>query len=75
MHRDAGNNGAKKLVSQKVKLWERTMEGRLRQRVKITDEQFGFKPDKRTADVIFALIMLMEKYREGQEPLIVCLLT
>lgn len=35
----------------------------------ISEEQYGFVPGRGTADAIFALRMLMEKYREGQKEL------
>uniref|UniRef100_A0A7N8YLS4 Ig-like domain-containing protein n=1 Tax=Mastacembelus armatus TaxID=205130 RepID=A0A7N8YLS4_9TELE len=35
--------------------------------VSICELQYGFMPRKRTTDAIFALRMLMEKYREGQK--------
>ena len=46
--------------------WERIIEARLRDRVEISKQQYGFMPGKRTTDARFALRMLMEKYREGQ---------
>ena len=51
------------------KIWERLVEARLRQEVEICKEQYGFLPGKRTIDAISALIMLTEKYREGQKEL------
>ena len=35
----------------------------------ISDQQFGFMLGRSTADAIFALRHMMEKYREGQESL------
>lgn len=37
--------------------------------VRITNEEFGFMTGKNTMDAIFALRMLMEKFREGQKEL------
>ena len=37
--------------------------------MKISEHQFGFMPGNSTADAIFALRQLMEKYREGQKNL------
>ncbi|XP_062865903.1 uncharacterized protein LOC134328668 [Trichomycterus rosablanca] len=37
--------------------------------VTICEQQYGFMPRKSTTDAIFALRMLMEKYREGQKEL------
>ena len=49
-----------------MKVGERIIEARLRDRVEISKQQYGFIPGKGTTDVIFALRMLMEKYRDGQ---------
>ena len=32
-----------------------------------SEQQYGFMPGKRTTDALFALRVLMEKYREGQK--------
>ena len=48
------------LISHTMKLWERIIERRL---------QYGFMPGKSTTDALFALRVLMEKYREGQKGL------
>ena len=52
-----------------MKVWERIIETRLRDRVEINKQQYGFMREKRTTDAMFALRMLMEKYREGQREL------
>ncbi|KAK3512316.1 hypothetical protein QTP70_004627 [Hemibagrus guttatus] len=52
-----------------MKLWERVVEGRLRKVVEICEQQYGFMPRKSTTDAIFALRILMEKYRAGQREL------
>ena len=49
--------------------WERIIEARLRDRVEISKQQYGFMPGKETTDAMFSLRMLMEKYREGQREL------
>ena len=56
-------------MSHTMKLRERIIETRLRDRVEISKQQYGFMPGKRTTDAMFALRMLMEKYREGQREL------
>ena len=65
-----GNYRGIKLVSHTIKIWERIIEARLRDSVeismKISKQQYGFMPGKGTTDALFALRMLMEKYREGQ---------
>ncbi|KAK3511018.1 hypothetical protein QTP70_029036 [Hemibagrus guttatus] len=58
-----------KLMSHTMKLWERVVEARLRKVVEICEQQYGFMPRKSTIDAIFALRILMEKYRDGQREL------
>ncbi|KAK3529213.1 hypothetical protein QTP70_021446 [Hemibagrus guttatus] len=58
-----------KLMSHTMKLWERVVEARLRKVVEICEQQYGLIPRKRTTDAIFALRILMEKYRDGQREL------
>ena len=45
------------------------MEARLRMLVTVSEQQYGFVQGKGTSDAMFALRMLMEKYREGQREL------
>ncbi|KAK3516854.1 hypothetical protein QTP70_027075 [Hemibagrus guttatus] len=52
-----------------MKVWERVVEARLRKVVEICEQQYGFMPRKSTTDAIFALRILMEKYRDGQREL------
>ncbi|KAK3530016.1 hypothetical protein QTP86_009917 [Hemibagrus guttatus] len=52
-----------------MKLWERVVEARLRKVVEICEQQYGFMPRKSTTDAMFALRILMEKYRDGQREL------
>ena len=56
-------------MSHTMKVWGRIIEARLRDRVEISKHQYGFMPGKRTTDAMFALRMLIEKYREGQREL------
>ena len=58
-----------KLISHTMKLWERIVEKRLRSDLKFSNQQYGAMPGKRTTDALFALRVLMEKYREGQKEL------
>ena len=53
-------------MSHTMKIWERIIEARLRDRVKISKQQHGFMPGKGTTDTMFALRKLMEKYRKDQ---------
>ena len=64
-----GNYRGIKLISHTMKVRERIIETRLRGRVEISKQQYGFMPGKGTTDAMFALRMLMEKYREGQREL------
>ena len=58
-----------KLISHSMKLWERVVERRLRSKLTFSEQQYGFMPGKSTTDALFALRVLMEKYREGQKEL------
>ena len=58
-----------KLLQHTFKLWERVIDGRLRKIISIAEDQFGFVPKKGTTDAVFALRLLMEKYRESQSNL------
>ena len=64
-----GNYRGIKLMSHTMKVWERIIEARLRDRAEISKQQYGFMPGKGTTNAMFALRMLMEKYREGQREL------
>ena len=64
-----GNYRKIKLMRHTMKVWERIIEARLRDRVEISKQKYGFMPGKGTTDAMFALRMLMEKYREGQREL------
>ena len=66
---NCGNYRGIKLMSHTMKLWERVVETRLRAEVSICEQQYGFMPRKSTTDAVFALRMLIEKYREGQREL------
>ena len=66
---ECGNYRGIKLTSHTLKIWESVVEGRLREKVKVSDQQFGFMPRRSTTDAIFALRQLMEKSREGQREL------
>ena len=53
------------LISHTMKLWERIVKRRLRSDLTFSNEQYCFMPGKRTTDALFALRVLMEKYRQG----------
>ena len=68
-----GNYRGIKLMSHTVKVWERIIVARLRDRVEISKQQYGFMPGKGTIDAMFALRMLMEKYKESQREFTLCI--
>ena len=64
-----GNYRGIKLMSHTMKIWERIIKARLKDSVEISKQQYGFIPEKGTTNAMFALRMLIEKYREGQREL------
>ena len=66
---DCKNYKEIKLSSHSLKLCESVMGRRLRREVEICEQQCGFMPKKISTDAIFALRILMEKFREGQREL------
>ena len=52
-------------MSHTMKIWERIIKARLRDKVEIIKQQYGFMPRKETTDAMFASRMFMQKYREG----------
>ena len=58
-----------KLISHTMKLLEPVVERRVRSELTFSEQQYGSMPGKSTTDALFALRMLMEKYREGQKEL------
>ena len=52
-----------------IKVWERIIKDRLKDGVEISKQQYGFMSGRGTTDAMFALRMLMEKYREDQREL------
>ena len=53
------------LMSHTMKVWERIIEAKLKDGVVISKQQYEFMPGKGTTDAMFALRILMEKYRKG----------
>ena len=51
-----GNYREIKLMSHTMKVWERIIEARLRDRVEISKQQYEFIPGKGTNDAMFALM-------------------
>ena len=60
-----------KLISHTMKVWIiiKNVESRLRDKVEISTQKYEFMPGKKITDAMFALTMLMKKYREGQREL------
>ena len=51
---DCRNYRVIKMISHTMKIWERTIDRRLREETSIGEEQFGFMPGRGTTDAIFA---------------------
>ena len=62
---ECGNYRGIKLLESVMKVYERILERRIRQRVEIHSNQFGFMPGKSTTDAIFILRQVQEKILEG----------
>ena len=56
-------SGDKVIVTNNEDL-KRIMDGRLREEVEISEEQFGFMPGRGTTNAVFILRQMAEKYRE-----------
>ena len=69
------NYRGKKLISESMELWVRVVERRLRSELTFSEQQYGFMPGKSTTDALFALRVLVERYRESRRSYIVCLWT
>ena len=54
-------------MSLTLKLWEKVIEARIRKKVTIAEQQFGFIPRRSITDAISCLKMLLEKWTEGQK--------
>ena len=65
--KECGNYWGIKLMSHSMKLWERVIEARIRKKMMIGEQQFGFMPGRSTIDATFCLRMLIEKWTEGQK--------
>ena len=57
------------LMNHTMKIWKKIIKARLKYRVEISKQQYGFMPGKGTTDAMCTLKMLMEKYGEGQREL------
>ena len=59
---DCNNYRGIKLLSHTMKLWERIIEGRLRNEISISEHQFGFMLGRSTTEAIHLIRRLMEVY-------------
>ena len=66
---DCGNYRGIKLMPHTMKIYERVIEARIRYETNVSEEQFGFMPERGTTDAIFILRQVMEKYREKEKEL------
>ena len=64
---ECNNNRGIKLLEHTMKVFERVIEARLREKVDIDDMQLGFRAKKSTRDAIFIVWQLQEKYLEKKE--------
>ena len=56
-----------KLMCHTMKLWESVIEHRLRQNIKISENQFEFMPGRSTTEAIHLLRQLIERFRERKK--------
>ena len=66
---ERGNYRGLKLLEHTMKVFERVIETKIREKVKIDDMQFGFMPGKGTTDAIFIARQLQEKFLEKNKEL------
>ena len=62
-----------KLMSHTMKVWERIIEARLRDRVEISKQQYGFTPGKGTTNAMFALRMINGKVQGRSKRVTLCI--
>jgi hypothetical protein len=70
--RECGSYRGVKLLEHGMKVLERILEKRLRQRIEVDDMQYGFMPGRGTIDAIFILRQLQEKYLGKKKCLYYC---
>ena len=56
-----------KLLSHTMKLWERVIKRRLRRDISISENPFGFMPDRSTMEAIHLIRRRMELYRDRRK--------
>lgn len=50
-------------MSHTMKLWKRVIEHILRKETQVSENQFGFMPERSTMEAIYLLRRVMEQYR------------
>ena len=70
---ERGNYHGLRLTEQVMKVLERIVDGLIRQLVSIDDSQFGYVPGRGTADAIFVVRQLQEKYLAANKRLCMAL--
>ncbi|VDO18461.1 unnamed protein product, partial [Heligmosomoides polygyrus] len=67
-HADCSNYRPIRLLSHSMKIFERILDRRIREIVRLSDNQCGFVSGCGTIDAIHAARLLVEKHREKQKP-------
>lgn len=70
--RECGSYRGVKLLEHGMKVLERILDKRLRQRIKVDEMQFGFMPGRGTIDAIFIVRQMQEKYLSKKKCLYYC---
>ena len=58
-----------KILCHTMKIWERIVYKRMRGKVEVAEEQFGFMPGRGTTNAIFNVSQITEKYRVKERDL------
>jgi hypothetical protein len=59
---ECGSYRGIKLLDQVLKILERVIESRVKNKVELDDMQFGFRPGRGTTDAVFIVLQVQEKY-------------
>ena len=70
---DCNNYRGIKLLSHTMKLWERVVEGRLRNETSMSENQFGFMSGRSTTEAIHLIRRLVKYIGIGKRIFIWCL--
>ena len=69
---ERGNYRGLKLLEHAMKVFERVLEQKIREKVEINDMQFGFMPGKGCIDAIFVARQLQERFLEKKKRSLFC---